>query len=95
MWVGKRSLVLDYLCHNCYTSTSRAFARDSTVRLLDADGDEVMQSEKEKGSEFSELSDEAVKELYIREGICSHLPVVCHAVLNVARNTGSYSHWPR
>ena len=72
MRVGKRSLVLDYLCHNCYTSTARAFARDSTVRLLDADGDEVMQPEKEKESQFSELSDAAVKELHIREGIRSH-----------------------
>ncbi|KAJ2913434.1 hypothetical protein MD484_g6972, partial [Candolleomyces efflorescens] len=36
-----RSLVLDYLCHHCYTSTARAFIRDSTVKELDADGDEI------------------------------------------------------
>jgi hypothetical protein len=38
----QRSLVLDYLCHNCYISTAKAFARDSTVRQLDADGDEIL-----------------------------------------------------
>jgi hypothetical protein len=42
-----------------------------------------MQSEKEKGSQFSELSDAAVKELYVREGIQSHSPVICHAVLTL------------
>ncbi|KAF9484736.1 hypothetical protein BDN70DRAFT_797187 [Pholiota conissans] len=37
-----RSLVLDYLCHNCYTRTASAFNRESTVRQLDADGDEII-----------------------------------------------------
>ncbi|TCD64665.1 hypothetical protein EIP91_003826 [Steccherinum ochraceum] len=37
-----RSLVLDYLCHNSYTETARAFVRDSAVKHLDADGDELM-----------------------------------------------------
>ncbi|KAJ7581240.1 hypothetical protein C8J56DRAFT_1006229 [Mycena floridula] len=40
-----RNLVLDYLCHHCYTNTARAFARDSSVRQLDADGDEIMRSD--------------------------------------------------
>jgi len=39
----QRSLVLDYLCHNCYINTAKAFARDSTVRQLDADGDEILE----------------------------------------------------
>lgn len=42
----KRALVLDYLCDNCYTATARAFARDSTIKHLDPDGDEIMDSEK-------------------------------------------------
>lgn len=41
----QRSLVLDYLCHNCYTRTATAFSRDSTIRHLDADGDEIVDSE--------------------------------------------------
>ncbi|KAF8636630.1 hypothetical protein AX17_003439 [Amanita inopinata Kibby_2008] len=36
-----RSLVLDYLAHQCYTSTAKAFLRDSTVKHFNADGDEV------------------------------------------------------
>ncbi|KAI9446363.1 hypothetical protein H4582DRAFT_2069716 [Lactarius indigo] len=36
-----RALILDYLVQRCYTRTARAFAADSTVRLLDADGDEL------------------------------------------------------
>lgn len=35
------NVILDYLCQNCNTKTARAFARDSTVRHLDADGDEI------------------------------------------------------
>ena len=38
----QRALVLDYLCHNCHTETARAFAHDSAVRHLDADGDEIV-----------------------------------------------------
>ncbi|KAN0140726.1 CTLH/CRA C-terminal to LisH motif domain containing protein [Lactarius tabidus] len=36
-----RALILDYLVQRCYTRTARAFAADSTVQLLDADGDEI------------------------------------------------------
>lgn len=36
--------MLDYLCHSCYTGTARAFNRDSTVRHLDADGDEILEA---------------------------------------------------
>jgi len=39
-----RSLVLDYLCHSCYTRTAIAFAGDSTIRHLDADGDEIVEA---------------------------------------------------
>ncbi|KAI0748129.1 hypothetical protein C8Q80DRAFT_1270571 [Daedaleopsis nitida] len=44
-----RDLVLDYLVHNCYTSTAHAFVRESGIKHVDADGDEMMISpEKEK-----------------------------------------------
>ncbi|KAI9509651.1 CTLH/CRA C-terminal to lish motif domain-containing protein, partial [Russula earlei] len=36
-----RTLILDYLVQCCYTRTARAFAADSTIRHLDADGDEI------------------------------------------------------
>lgn len=36
--------MLDYLCHSCYTRTAIAFAGDSTVRHLDADGDEIIEA---------------------------------------------------
>jgi hypothetical protein len=47
-------LVLDYLCHNCHTETARAFARDSAVRHLDADGDEIMPPETDSGTDRTE-----------------------------------------
>ncbi|KAI0283002.1 CTLH/CRA C-terminal to lish motif domain-containing protein [Russula aff. rugulosa BPL654] len=36
-----RAIILDYLVQRCYTRTARAFAADSTIRHLDADGDEL------------------------------------------------------
>lgn len=38
----QRALILDYLRHNGYASTARAFLRDSAIKHLDADGDEMM-----------------------------------------------------
>ncbi|KAL6300121.1 hypothetical protein BKA93DRAFT_544072, partial [Sparassis latifolia] len=46
-----RLLVLDYLCHNSYSNAARSFLRDSAVKHLDADGDEIM-SPVEKGDEL-------------------------------------------
>ncbi|KAI0797987.1 CTLH/CRA C-terminal to lish motif domain-containing protein [Abortiporus biennis] len=40
-----RTLVFDYLCHSSYTETARAFVRDSAVKHLDADGDELMSTD--------------------------------------------------
>jgi len=37
-----RTLVLDYLCHNACSKTVQAFVRDSAIKYMDADGDEVM-----------------------------------------------------
>ena len=38
----QRTLVLDYLCHNACSKTVQAFTRDSAIKYMDADGDEVM-----------------------------------------------------
>lgn len=35
------ALVLDYLCHSCYSRTATAFSRDNPMKQLDADGDEI------------------------------------------------------
>lgn len=62
---------MDYLCHHCYTRTAVAFAKDSTVRHLDADGDEIVQP-KEKGiladRDVLELSKETLREAELRNG---------------------------
>ncbi|KAM6500448.1 PQ loop repeat domain containing protein [Amanita muscaria] len=36
-----RTLVLDYLAHQCYTNTAKAFLRESAIKHFNADGDEV------------------------------------------------------
>lgn len=63
---------MDYLCHHCYTSTAVAFAKDSTVRHLDADGDEILQP-KDKGiladQDVLELSQETLREAELRNKI--------------------------
>ncbi|TFK76307.1 hypothetical protein BDN72DRAFT_756006 [Pluteus cervinus] len=67
-----RSLVLDYLCHGCYTSTAKAFAKDSTVRHVDADGDEIITTtpaEDDAGRMFRELVDQ----VELRENIRTHI----------------------
>ncbi len=65
----QRLLVMDYLYQHCYTRTAVAFARDSAVRHLDADGDEIVQPQ-EKGilgeSDALELSQETLKEAELR-----------------------------
>ncbi|OBZ75812.1 hypothetical protein A0H81_04302 [Grifola frondosa] len=48
-----RALVLDYLCHHSYTGAAQAFLRDSEVKQLDADGDEIMPPYK-AGDELSD-----------------------------------------
>lgn len=64
----QRSLVLDYLCHSCYTGTARAFAHDSTVRHLDADGDEMI-ARREDEQDYTGVTDEDLKQVEIRRGI--------------------------
>ncbi|OCH92231.1 hypothetical protein OBBRIDRAFT_751689 [Obba rivulosa] len=45
-----RLIVLDHLCHNSFTNTARAFARETSVKHLDADGDEIMPPSESGGS---------------------------------------------
>ncbi|KAI0065408.1 hypothetical protein BV25DRAFT_1680477 [Artomyces pyxidatus] len=66
-----RSLVLDYLCHKCYTRTARAFARDSIVRHLDADGDELTRPESE--GDTVGITDEDLKQVELRKEVQSHI----------------------
>ncbi|KIY43605.1 hypothetical protein FISHEDRAFT_9972, partial [Fistulina hepatica ATCC 64428] len=49
----QRSLVLDYLCQACYPRTAKIFARESTVRNVDLDGDEIMSSNETDTDETS------------------------------------------
>jgi len=65
-----RSLVLDYLCNSCYTRTAIAFARDSTIRQLDADGDEIIEAvDPEDPSSSTEQFENQMKEVALRQEI--------------------------
>ncbi|KAF8965249.1 CTLH/CRA C-terminal to lish motif domain-containing protein [Flammula alnicola] len=71
-----RSLVLDYLCHSCYTRTASAFNRDSTIRQLDADGDEIIEdvsadksTEGANGSGSRESFETLLKQVELRQEI--------------------------
>lgn len=57
--------MLDYLCHHCYTKTARAFVQDTAVKHLDADGDEIMQSD--GGETPGELSEALLERVELRE----------------------------
>lgn len=65
---------MDYLCNHCYTRTAVAFARESTVRHLDADGDEIVHPQ-EKGilgdRDVLELSQETLQEAELRNSAFS------------------------
>jgi len=70
-----RSLVLDYLCHSCYTRTAIAFARDSTIRHLDADGDEIIEAVDPSNSISSstEQFENQMKQVALRQEIRSQI----------------------
>lgn len=55
--------MLDYLCHSCYTGTASAFNRDSTVRQLDADGDEILEDVSDADRPEGRYSDESFQTL--------------------------------
>jgi len=61
--------VLDYLFQNCYTRTAAAFTKESTVRHLDADGDEILQPEVRgilADQDVLELTKETLREAELR-----------------------------
>ncbi|KJA27109.1 hypothetical protein HYPSUDRAFT_131638 [Hypholoma sublateritium FD-334 SS-4] len=71
-----RALVLDYLCHSCYTNTASAFNRESTVRQLDADGDEII-DDSDTNRSAGRYSDEGfqtlMQQVRLREEIRTHI----------------------
>ncbi|KAG1754644.1 PQ loop repeat-domain-containing protein [Suillus lakei] len=64
-----RAFVLDYLCHNCHTKTAQAFARDTAVRHLDKDGDEITSPDRRLQGTSADLTDEGLRRIRRREEI--------------------------
>lgn len=83
---------MDYLCHNSYTNTARVFSRDSAVRNVDADGDEIMTG---TGGEEDDpvLSEDMLKQVGIRKGtplsVCYYSQLDCST-----RHTPQTAWWP-
>ena len=74
----QRALVLDYLCHSCYTKTASAFNKDSTVRPLDADGDEIIDdtvsdADRSAGSYSEERFQTLLQQVRLRQGALPYL----------------------
>ena len=67
----KRAIILDYLVQRCYTRTARAFAADSTIRHLDADGDELRRPRGEDDS--SGITEDALHQADLRQSAYSFL----------------------
>lgn len=68
-----RTLVLDYLCHNRYTKTAQTFFKESAVRHLDRDGNEIFSEPGQLGVSSSELSDDVIRNIALRECIRRHI----------------------
>ncbi|KAJ7172368.1 CTLH/CRA C-terminal to lish motif domain-containing protein [Mycena filopes] len=67
-----RTLVIDYLIHNGYSSTARAFAKSSLAPTrIDADGDEIMQAA--DTPETSGLTEETFAQVELRQRIRAHI----------------------
>ncbi|KAF5377064.1 hypothetical protein D9757_007695 [Collybiopsis confluens] len=82
-----RSLILNYLAHNGYGGTARAFKRDSAVRHIDADGDEVIQATGISSSS-SESLDSALKQAELRKQI--RLELLCGRIDEAADLINKY-----
>ncbi|KAF7338214.1 hypothetical protein MVEN_02046500 [Mycena venus] len=68
-----RTLVIDYLIHNGYSSTARAFAQSSLAPTsLDADGDEIMHAA-DGDISATRLSKEALAQVELRQRIRTHI----------------------
>lgn len=91
--VPQRDLVLDYLIHNCYTSATRAFVRESGVKHVDADGDEVMTSPVKESSEAVDTLEERLAMGELRKGalVLNVDHVVCTYTLHT-RDTNAHPH---
>ena len=64
-------MVFDYLCHSAFTDTARAFVRDSAVKHLDADGDELMSVEALGHSDLlAETMEDKLSQAELRRGEC-------------------------
>lgn len=88
--LDQRTLVLDYLCHNCNTKTARAFARDSAVRHLDADGDEIHPDGLDASSS-ADLTNETLRLVDLRQR--QYLSVVSlRTWLNTYNNRDTHPH---
>ncbi|KAI0302135.1 CTLH/CRA C-terminal to lish motif domain-containing protein [Russula brevipes] len=66
-----RALILDYLVQRCYTRTARAFAADSTIRHLDADGDEIRRPHGEDDSPG--ITEEALHQADLRRDVQTNI----------------------
>ena len=75
---SKRALILDYLVQRCYTRTARAFAADSTIRHLNADGDEIRCPRGE--DDFSGITEDALQQADRRRGAYSY-PAYTHRLI--------------
>ncbi|VDB83073.1 unnamed protein product [Peniophora sp. CBMAI 1063] len=62
-----RSLILDYLTHNAYADTARAFSDESRVRHLDADGDDVTPTADEADS--GKVSEDLLAQAQLRREV--------------------------
>ena len=82
--------MLDYLVHNCYTNSARAFVRDSAMKHLDLDGDETMSSPvKDFSTELYELEGSlAIDEQ--RKGAVLSLPFRIAYTYPTPRNSDEY-----
>ncbi|CAL1704646.1 unnamed protein product [Somion occarium] len=71
-----RALVLDYLCHNAFSNAARAFVRDSAVKHLDADGDELMCASDKEEPRVDTLALTLEERLLLaqrRKDVCIHI----------------------
>ena len=70
-------MVFDYLCHRAFTDTARAFVRDSAVKHIDADGNEMLSAEALGHSDLlAETMEDKLAQAEARRGECSRLSVV-------------------
>lgn len=65
----QRTLIFDYLCQNAFTSTARTFVKDTAIRHLDSDGDEIMASSSAPAHDLlAETMEESLGQAELRRG---------------------------